>query len=91
MLACGGGAVVISEALLEFCAAAGLSWPAFFGAASLVIGMLRALHSAAERVLMAVVIVKVGAAWCNARMMAIDIANVGAVERSACKMAVRVF
>ena len=27
VLACGGGAIVVGEALLRFCAAGGLSWP----------------------------------------------------------------
>ena len=57
VLACGDKALVIGEALLGFCAAGGLSWPASLDTALLVVGVLRAVHSAAERVLMAVVIV----------------------------------
>ena len=33
MLPSGGGAIVVGEALLGFCAAGGLSWPASLGAA----------------------------------------------------------
>ena len=62
VLAYGGKAVVVGEALLKFCAAGGLSWLASFSAARLIVGALRAVGSAAERVRMAVVIVKVGAA-----------------------------
>ena len=66
----GDGAVVVSEALLRLCAAGGLSWPAYLGAAHLLVGALRAVRSAVEQVLIAVVIVKVGAAWRSACEMA---------------------
>ena len=63
MSACGGEVIVVGGALLGFCAAGSLSWPASLGAAHLVVSAMRAVRNAIDHVLMAIVIVKVGAAW----------------------------
>ena len=61
MSARGNEAVVDGEALLKFRYAGGLLLATSLGAACLAISLLQAARSAAERIMMAIVIAKVGA------------------------------
>ena len=70
MLACGNRAIVDGKKLFEFRNAGGLLSTTSLGTACLAVSVLRAARNAAERAMMAVVIVKVGAAWRYACEMA---------------------
>ena len=70
MLTCGNEVVMDGKALLGFNGVGSLLLAMFLGAVCLAVSMLQAVHSAAERILMTIVIVKVGAAWSSARKMA---------------------